>query len=140
MNIIELSQTFDKSEQDIIELMQAEKGWENKYRRLMLLGKGLQPLPVELMTDDYRVDGCESNVWLATQWQEQHLCLAAYSDAKIVRGLVCVVLAAFNGKTKPQIDEFDVDAYFDELQLLGQLSPSRGNGLRAIVDKIKSID
>ena len=63
----------------------------------------------------------------------------ADSDARIVRGLIALVLAAFNGKSTQDIRAFDVETYFENIGLLAHLSPSRGNGLRAIVDQIKQI-
>ncbi|MGU3841278.1 SufE family protein, partial [Vibrio diabolicus] len=64
-----------------------------------------------------------------------HFC--ADSDARIVRGLIALVMAAYDGKTADQIQAFDIDAYFDQLGLVSHLSPSRGNGLKAIVEQIK---
>ena len=63
----------------------------------------------------------------------------ADSDAKIIRGLLVIVLAAFNDKTAAQIQAFDIENYFKTLGLMQHLSPSRGNGILAIVDKIKEI-
>ncbi|MEF1217577.1 SufE family protein, partial [Photobacterium damselae] len=83
--------------------------------------------------------GCESQVWLHHEVRDHHFYFIADSDARIVRGLIALVLAAFNGKTAVQIQQFDIDAYFDQLGLINHLSPSRGNGLKAIVEEIKDL-
>lgn len=134
--IIELSNQFTLTDVEVIEIFVPLKSWEDKFRQLMLLGKKLPQLKPELQTDQYLVSGCESKVWLLHHWNDGKLCLIASSDAKIVKGLISVVLAAFNSKTQAQIQEFDLDSYFEQLNLLNQLSPSRANGLKAIIDKI----
>lgn len=138
----EFSSQFTLTDEDVQRLLEAEKGWQNKYRRIMLIGKDLPVLPQELKSDDFLVQGCESNVWLTHFWQDEDqnptLRLAASSDAKIVKGLVAIVLAAFNNKTKQQIQAFDVSQYLESLALLDELSASRGNGIKAIIDAIRS--
>ncbi|MBU2917709.1 SufE family protein [Psychrosphaera sp. F3M07] len=136
--IIELGEQFELNEVAVIELFSPLKNWEEKFRQLMLLGKKLPILPIDHQLDEYLVSGCESKVWLVHQWHNQTLSLAATSDAKIVKGLIAVVLAAFNNKTKTQIIEFNLDNYFAQLNLLNQLSPSRANGVHAIINEIKS--
>lgn len=134
--IIDLAQQLKMTDADMVDLLKEKTKWEDKFRQLMLLGKQLPSLPDELQQDEYLVSGCESKVWLIHHWHDNQLFLAASSDAKIVKGLVSVVVAAFNQKSKQQIRDFDLSAYFAQLNLLNQLSVSRANGLRAIVDKI----
>lgn len=96
-------------------------------------------MPADLHTEDRLVRGCQSMVWIDTSLQDGRLQLAVDSDAFIVKGLLGVVLAAYNNKTPDEILAFDVDAYFEQLDLLRHLSPTRGNGLRAMVQRIKDI-
>ena len=137
--IIALANQFELTDSKAVELFASKSSWEDKFRQLMLLGKQLPLLPPELQLDEYLVSGCESKVWLMYEWQGEILHLAAGSDAKIVKGLVSIVLAAFNNKSAIQINQFDLDSYFKQLNLLNQLSPSRANGVHAIVAKIKNI-
>lgn len=137
--IIELSSQFTLTDVEVVEIFTPLKSWEDKFRQLMLLGKKLPQLKLEFQADQYLVSGCESKVWLLHEWSNNKLCLIASSDAKIVKGLISVVLAAFNGKTKMQIQEFDLQGYLEQLNLLNQLSPSRANGLKAIIDQIYDI-
>ncbi len=115
-----------------------EPGWEGRYRTLILQGKALPVLPAAWRGSEQELDGCESTVWLIGEadangrWH-----FAADSDARIVRGLLAVVLAAFNHQTAAAILAFDIDSYFEQLQLTKHLSPSRGNGLRAMVEAIR---
>ncbi|PNI05053.1 cysteine desulfurase sulfur acceptor subunit CsdE [Vibrio diazotrophicus] len=124
---------------DIVQTMQQFKGWEDRYRQVIQWGKKLPVMPEELKSEQVTVSGCESLVWLVSQQEEGIWHFCADSDARIVRGLIALVMAAFEGKTSQQIQDFDVDGYFEQLGLITHLSPSRGNGLKAIVDTIKNI-
>ncbi|MFM2667586.1 cysteine desulfurase sulfur acceptor subunit CsdE [Vibrio mediterranei] len=124
--------------QDVVDAMAQLKGWEDRYRQVIQWGKKLPVLDESLKQDQVLVAGCESSVWLVLTQQEGKWQIQADSDARIVRGLIAIVLAAFNGKTSEQILAFDLDEYFAQLNLINHLSPSRGNGLKAIIDVIKS--
>lgn len=113
--------------------------WEQRYQYIIDLGKDLPPMGSSLHTAERLVKGCQSNVWLDVQIKDDKLTFAVDSDALIVKGLLVLVLAAFNAKTPAQILAFDVDSYFQQLDLERHLSPTRGNGLKAIVARIKAI-
>jgi len=124
----------------IIDKFLKVKGWDSRHREIMLLGKKLERLDTNLRDDESLINGCESLAWLVSSKTSQGIFhFKADSDAKIIRGLLVIVLAAFNGKTADQIIEFDIKAYFERLGLMQHLSPSRGNGVLAIVNKIKSL-
>ncbi|MDR9830191.1 cysteine desulfurase sulfur acceptor subunit CsdE [Vibrio sp. FNV 38] len=125
--------------EQIIETMQQFTGWEDRYRQVIQWGKMLPQMPDNLKSEQVTVAGCESQVWLVSQSSQGHWFFCADSDARIVRGLITLVLAAFQGKTSAEIQSFDVDHYFSQLGLLNHLSPSRGNGLKAIVEQIKQV-
>lgn len=124
---------------DIIETLGFFDSWEERYKYIIDLGKELEPLPEEHRTELNLVRGCQSQVWLVHQLRDGKLFFQADSDAFIVRGLLGVVLAAYNDKTPQEVIDFDIDGYFDELNLIKHLSPTRGNGLRAMVQRIKGI-
>ncbi|HFQ5207677.1 TPA: cysteine desulfurase sulfur acceptor subunit CsdE [Vibrio vulnificus] len=124
---------------DIVATMQQFKGWEDRYRQVIQWGKKLPVMPDELKSEQVMVAGCESQVWLVSEQDDGMWTFCADSDARIVRGLIALVLAAYNGKTAEQIQAFDIEAYFEQLGLIAHLSPSRGNGLKAIVEQIKNI-
>lgn len=127
------------STQEILEDLSFFDDWEERYKYIIDLGKDLPPLDPALHTPERLVKGCQSNVWLETRREGEVLHFEVDSDAFIVKGLLVLVLAAFDGKTPAQILDFDVDDYFARLDLERHLSPTRGNGLRAIVGRIQSI-
>jgi cysteine desulfurase/selenocysteine lyase len=133
----------DKNEQaatTIITQFSAVKGWDSRHRQIMLLGKQLNRLDKSDRNDQTLISGCESLAWLVAQKNELNVFqFQADSDAKIIRGLLVIVLAALNDKTAVQIQAFDIESYFKTLGLIQHLSPSRGNGILAIVEKIKGL-
>ena len=114
--------------------------WEDRYRFLIDLGRAIPPLPDEQRTERNLVRGCQSQVWLVARHDGKgRLHLAIDSDAHIVRGLIAVVLAAYHGKSPAEMVRFNVEALFEELALLSHLTPTRGNGLLAIVSRIRAV-
>jgi len=113
--------------------------WQERYQYIIDLGKSLPEMPESLKEPANLIRGCQSNVWLSTNIQDGKLQLQLDSDAIIVKGLLILVLAAFNDKTASEIIAFDVDDYFSRLDLFRHLSPTRGNGVRAVVSKITEI-
>lgn len=113
--------------------------WQDKYAFLIDIGKALAPLPEADRTEANLVRGCQSQVWLVPHFDGDTLHLAIDSDAHIVRGLIAIVLAAYGDLPPRQILDFDIEGLFNDLDLVGHLSPTRGNGLRAMVAKIRSI-
>ncbi len=124
---------------DILDTLGFFDTWEERYKYIIDLGRELPAMPESLHTDDRLVRGCQSKVWIETRMEDGRLLLAADSDAFIVKGLLGVILAAFNHRTPAEILDFDTDAYFEQLDLLNHLSPTRGNGLRAMVQRIREI-
>lgn len=122
---------------DILETLSFFDSWEDRYRYIIDLGKELPELPGALRTEDRLVRGCQSQVWIDVGKRDGRLAMLVDSDAFIVKGLLAVVLAAYNNKTPTEILAFDVDAYFEALGLMQHLSPTRGNGLRAMVARIR---
>ncbi|MCY4564538.1 MAG: SufE family protein [Gammaproteobacteria bacterium] len=111
--------------------------WEDKYRFVIDIGRELPELPPEHRVAGNIVRGCQSQVWLVTELRDGRLRLRIDSDAHIVRGLIVIVLAAYQDRAPADIGAFDIEALFDELDLLRHLSPTRGNGLRSMVARIR---
>ena len=112
--------------------------WEDKYRYIIELGESLPPLPAELQTEEWKVKGCQSQVWLVPKKDtDGTLSFLGTSDAVIVKGLISIVLSIYNNKTPADIAAIDIGGIFDNLGLHEHLSPSRRNGLEAMVEKIK---
>ena len=124
---------------DIQTLMASAQGWEDRYRNVIQLGKKLPVLSADFQQDEVKIHGCESQVWLLHQQCDGKWFFAADSDARIVRGLIALILVLYHGKTTEQIQSIDVKAEFDAWGLLNHLSPSRSNGIFAIVEAIKNL-
>ena len=120
----------------IAESIKQAKSWDQTYRQLMLAGKGLIRLQDEYKSDTTAVFGCESQVWIKCDIDEDKVVLQGDSPSKIVRGLLAVVFEALSGKTANQVLVFNLADYLETLHLGKHLSQSRGNGLSAVVDKI----
>ena len=127
----------DISSEDIIETLSFFDSWEDRYKYIIDLGRELSPLPEEDRIEQNLVRGCQSQVWLTSRADSGRLYFDADSDAFIVKGLLAVVLAAYNGKTPQEILAFNIEDYFSQLNLLKHLSVTRGNGLRAMVQRIQ---
>ena len=113
--------------------------WEEKYSYIIELGKKLPGLDELQKIDSNKVEGCVSQVWLVAKQKENKCYFDADSDALIVRGLLAIVLRIFSGLTKEEILNTDFQELFDNLGLKNHLTPSRSNGLFAVVGKIKSM-
>ena len=127
------------SSEDIVETLGFFDAWEDRYKYIIDLGKELPAMDDALHTEERLVRGCQSQVWIDTALENDRLQISVDSDAFIVKGLLAVVLAAYNNKTPAQVLAFNVDEYFEQLQQLNHLSPTRGNGLRAMVARIRQI-
>ncbi len=122
---------------DIIADFEFIDDWEERYRYIIELGKALEPLPEADHTDDNKVRGCASQVWLVTHAQNGMLHFVGDSDAHIVRGLVAIVIAIFSDKTPAEILAIDPEPLFDRLQLREHITPQRSNGVKSMILRIK---
>lgn len=124
---------------DVIETLSFFDSWEERYKYVIDLGKELPPMAENLKTDENLVAGCQSRVWLSVEQHAGHVHLKMDSEAFIVKGLLALILVAYNGKTPQSILNFPIADYFSQLDLVRHLSATRGNGLQAMVEKIRSI-
>lgn len=127
------------STEQILEDLAFFDDWEDRYKYIIDLGRALPPLDPALQTPERLVKGCQSNVWIDVQARDGRLYFNVDSDAHIVRGLLVLVLAAYQGRSPEEILDFDIDGYFAALDLERHLSPTRGNGLRAMVARVNGI-
>ncbi|PHS15342.1 MAG: Fe-S cluster assembly protein SufE [Kangiella sp.] len=122
---------------EIVDTLSFFDSWEDRYRYMIDLGKELPVMDQSLRTDNRIVPGCQSQVWIDYKIESDKLIFQVDSDALIVKGLLAIVMAAYNNKTKQEIRNFDIENYFLKLDLIKHLSPTRGNGLMAMVEKIR---
>lgn len=132
--------TLPDTAQQLLTSFQAIDNWEQKMRLLMQAGNTLEPLLSAEQTDTNQVHGCESKVWLVAEQQNSLCHFRAYSEARIIRGLLAVLLVRVNNLTSEQIQRVDLEDWFQQLGLAKQLSSSRRDGLKAIFKRIKTIN
>jgi len=131
----------DTTLEDVLDGFELLDDWEERYAFIIDLGKQLPTFPEEARVEENYVHGCQSQVWLIHHYDEAsgRLYLLIDSDAMIVRGLAAIILVALNGKTPRDLLATDIDELFEQLDLFRHISPTRGNGLRAMVGKIRDI-
>ena len=112
-------------------------GWEEKYQYVIDLGRQLEPLEDEYKTDEWKVKGCQSQVWLVPQFEGNKLHFKGDSDAILVKGIIAIVLMIYNDKSAEEIKTVDVAKIFATLGLEENLTPSRRNGMMSMVAKIR---
>lgn len=112
-------------------------GWEEKYQYVIDLGHKLEPLDEKFKTDDWKVKGCQSQVWLVPQIRNGIFHFKGDSDAILVKGIISIVLLIYNDKTADEIKNIDVTKIFVKLGLEENLTQSRRNGMLSMVEKIK---
>lgn len=118
--------------------------WEDRYRYIIELGRSLEPLSDEDRSDANKVQGCASQVWLATRVEPNgtdrgpRLTFVGDSDAHIVRGLIAILFAIYSGKPASEILTTDAKVVFNDLGLGEHLTPQRSNGFVSMVQRIRS--
>ncbi len=122
-----------------LEAFQAVGSWEQRARMLMQWGERLPALADEEKVDANLVQGCESLVWLVGRLQNGHWQFAASSEARMIRGLVALLLARVNGLSTEELQQVDLPGWFEQLGLSRQLSPSRSNGLNAVLVRMREL-
>ena len=126
---------------EILENFSLLDEWDDRYRYIIELGRGLPPMAPELHTESNKVQGCASQVWLHTTVKdgpEPVLSFVGDSDAHIVRGLIAILFAIYSGRQAREILATDAVATFDRLGLREHLTPQRSNGLRSMVERIRA--
>lgn len=124
---------------EALQTFQTAAGWEQRARLLMQFGDRLPALDDAQKCEANRVHGCESQVWLVGELRDGHWQFKASSDARMIRGLVALLLLRVNGLSAADIKQIDLPDWFDQLGLSRQLSPSRSNGLNAVLQRMNEL-
>ena len=128
--------TIEEVQQSIIADFSVYEDWMDKYTYLIELGNELKPIDASYKVDQNLIRGCQSRVWLQQRLEGDRIIFEAESDALIVKGLVALLLKVFSNRTSQEI--LDAEPYFiDEIGLRQHLSPTRSNGLMAMIKQIK---
>jgi cysteine desulfuration protein SufE len=123
--------------EEIVDTLGFFDDWEERYKYIIDLGKQLPAIDNSKKTEEFLLRGCQSQVWIDSEVSDGKLFFEVDSDAHIVRGLLAMVLSAYNNKTPGEILTFDIDNFFAQVDLVKHLSPTRGNGLTSMVKKIQ---
>lgn len=128
--------TINEIQQQIIDEFNLYDDWMDKYAYIIEQGNALAPLDEKYKTPENIIQGCQSRVWLQADYRDEKLYFQAESDAVIVKGLLALVLQVFNGRTPDEIIETDL-RFMKEIGLTEHLSPTRSNGLLAVIKQIR---
>ena len=128
--------TINEIQDEIIDEFSGFDDWMDKYQLLIDLGNEQEPLDEKYKTESNLIDGCQSRVWLQCDYVDGKLNFTAESDALIVKGIVALLIRVLSGHTPKEI--MDADLYFiDRIGLKDHLSPTRSNGLLAMMKQMK---
>ena len=129
--------SINEIQDEIIEEFSGFDDWMDKYQLLIDLGNEQEPLEDRYKTEQNLIDGCQSRVWLVADFADGIISFRAESDALIVKGVVALLIRVLSGHTPQEI--LDADLYFiEEIGLKEHLSPTRSNGLVAMVKQMRS--
>ena len=135
---------FPPTVDELFETFEDLEEWDERYDFIIDLGRELPSLPAELQVEDNIVRGCMSMVWVVTdvegQGDDEKLNIQADSDSIIVKGLIVLLLAFYNGMSPAQVAEADVESYLAKLGLNQHLSPQRRNGLFSMVKRLRAVE
>lgn len=128
--------TINERQDEIIDEFTGLDDWMDRYQLLIDIGNDMEPLPEQYKTDQNLIDGCQSRVWLQADYRDGRIYFAAESDALIVKGIVSLLIRVLSNATPQEI--IDADLYFiDQIGLKDHLSPTRSNGLVAMVKQMR---
>ena len=128
--------TIQEVENEIIEEFSIFDDWMDKYQYLIDLSGDLEPLEDKERATNNIIDGCQSKVWITADYEDEKLIFKADSDAIITKGIVSLLVRVFSGRTLQEIIDADL-SFIDEIGLRDNLSPTRSNGLLAMVKQMK---
>ncbi|WP_456375399.1 SufE family protein [Thiolapillus sp.] len=125
---------------EIVEIFDILGDWDQRYQYLIELGEKLPPMPEELKTEENKVKGCMSQVWVSA-WRDpadpDHIHFHGDCDTSIIKGVLALLIQLLDGKTPEEIQHLDVDEFFSRLKLDEHLSPNRHFGIYALVELMK---
>ncbi|ODC03394.1 Fe-S cluster assembly protein SufE [Terasakiispira papahanaumokuakeensis] len=127
------------AQQELLDEFEFFDNWMDRYQYIIDLGKQLPEYPDEWKTEAFKIEGCQSQVWIRPQRQGDYLHFDAISDAAIVSGLIAILMKIYNDRTPQDILETPPDSFMQALGLDKHLSPTRSNGLHAMIKRIFTI-
>ena len=129
--------TIQEKQQEIIDEFAIYDDWMDKYEYIIELGKSVPSLAPELKTKERIIEGCQSNVWLATELKDGKMQFSADSDAIITKGIIGLLIQVYNNESPADILQSEL-FFINEIGLAEHLSPTRANGLLSMVKRMKT--
>ena|ERR1700730_1735855 len=129
--------TIQETEKEIVEEFSLFDSWDDKYEYIIDLGKKLPPLEDQYKIDENRVRGCQSTVWLVTDYRDGKIYYKAESDAVIVKGLISMLIRVLSGHSPDEIIQSRLD-FIQQIGMTTHLAQTRSNGLLAMVKQMKN--
>lgn len=129
--------TIQEKQQDIIDEFAIYDDWMDKYEYIIELGKSVPTLAPELKTKERLIEGCQSNVWLATELKDGKMHFSADSDAIITKGIIGLLIQVYNNESPAAILQSEL-FFINQIGLAEHLSPTRANGLLSMVKRMKT--
>lgn len=129
--------TIQETEKEIVEEFSLFDSWDDKYEYIIDLGKKLAPLEDQYKTDDNKVRGCQSTVWLVADYKDGNVFFRAESDAVIVKGLISMLIRVLSGHTPDEIMQAQLN-FIQQIGMTTHLAQTRSNGLLAMVKQMKN--
>jgi len=123
-------------EQEIIDDFLLFESWEEKYEYIIDLGKKLTPVEEKIKTEEYKIKGCQSSVWIHSTFQDGKVLFEGDSDAIIVKGLVSLMIKVLSGQSPKDIVEAPLE-FINAIGLSSHLAQTRSNGLRSMIKQMK---
>jgi cysteine desulfuration protein SufE len=123
-------------EQEIIDDFSLFESWEEKYEYIIDLGKKLKPVEEKIKTEEYKIKGCQSSVWIHSTFQDGKVLFEGDSDAIIVKGLVSLMIKVLSGQSPKDIVEAPLE-FINAIGLSSHLAQTRSNGLRSMIKQMK---
>lgn len=126
------------AQRELVETFELFDDWTDRYQYIIDLGREAPPFPEEWKREEYRLHGCQSQVWIVSEQQGGRLHYAATSDSSIVAGLIAILLKVYSDRRPADILATPPD-FIKDLQLAEHLSPTRSNGLHAMIQRVRQI-
>lgn len=134
---MEVHNTIEETEREIVEEFSFLESWEDKYQYIIDLGKKVQPLEEENKKDENKVRGCQSTVWLVSDYRNGRVYFKAESNSTIVQGLISMLIRVLSGQKPDYIVEAKLE-FLNEIGMMTHLAQTRSNGLLAMVKQMKN--
>jgi len=133
---METYSSISSIEKNLIEDFSMFETWEEKYEYIIDIGKKLAPLGEQFKTEEYKIKGCQSSVWIHSFEKDGKIIFEGDSDAVIVKGLVSLMIQVLSGHTPQEIIDASLE-FIDKVGLSSHLAQTRSNGLRAMIKQMK---